>query len=388
VGYLLEQHLEELAFLNVQRRFLLFAPNVSIEGLAEHDERLAAHWDGLAVGGPASVELAFDRLNEFDPWDVFAAVRVWLELGSPTTEQILEQMEAAEPDSLAAWREALRRIPPELLDRLLPTAETKEASDKVQAALVFARSWHGRQKAGDLPALAKKDCVESRRTLARVLGWGVMDIEPASGLLEKLVDDPDPAVARAALWSAVMLGNGEAVDHCRDLVHQKEADAFHIQILGLMGQPADSLLLRPLLDQDELFPATVRALALTGSIQAVPWLLDRLTGDEDVDEDVIAGLSLLLGELPDPEDLEGLEVPEGQVPLAVWWAKVSGEFPVSGTWLRGRLRPWALAAEDEPMESLWLSCLRNKDVSWNWLRRELPDGFFAAGENTEVVPGE
>ena len=242
VGYILEQHLEEIAFLNVQRRYLIFAPHVPLTGLKDHDGRVAAHWDGLVVGGAASVDLARKRLESFDPWDVYAAVRTWLELGSPTTEEILEQMTAAGSENLAAWREALRRLPAGVVEKLLPTGATEETEAEVKAALVFARSWHNIQNKSALRALVDDDCLELRRTLARVLAWGVVDTETASGLLQKLVDDPEPPVARAALWSAVVLGNGEAEDHCRDLVRADGAFSSYRAGPGLSGLGAGGAL--------------------------------------------------------------------------------------------------------------------------------------------------
>ena len=65
---ILQEHLEELAFLSIQRRKMLFAPAVTLRGFLEHEQRVSAHWDGLKVGRDASVELAVASLEEFDPW--------------------------------------------------------------------------------------------------------------------------------------------------------------------------------------------------------------------------------------------------------------------------------------------------------------------------------
>ena len=67
------EHVEEYAFLSIQRRKLLFSDEITLDQLREHDERIAAHWDGLVLAVPHSVELAVGRLEEGDPWDAFAA---------------------------------------------------------------------------------------------------------------------------------------------------------------------------------------------------------------------------------------------------------------------------------------------------------------------------
>ena len=77
----LEEHLEELAFLSIQRRKLVFSPDVPLPDFLPHDGRILAHWKGLELGGEASVQIALTRLEAFDPWEVYAAARVWLGLG-------------------------------------------------------------------------------------------------------------------------------------------------------------------------------------------------------------------------------------------------------------------------------------------------------------------
>jgi len=405
VGFILEQHLEEIAFLAVQRRYLLFAPDVPLDGLREHDKRIAAHRDGLLIGGPAGAELARGRLEEFDPWDVYAAAATWLETGAPAPEEILELMTTASSGNLAAWREALRRLPEQDLVRLLPPTATEEAAPEVTAALVFARSWHGSQDPAALPPLVRSECAELRRTVARVLGWGVADRAAASDMLEKLVDDPELPVARAALWSAVLLGSGEAVDHCRDLVRDGQADPFQVQTLGLLGEPRDCALVRPFLEKEDAAAAAARALGRLGSDQAVPWLIDLLAAakDETTARAAVEGLEILLGELPaaPEEETEGAEgdaagnaeedfrrdLPDPGF-LASWWAEAADGFSAGVPLLRGHARVWPFAAEDEPMESLWLTALRGGDPRWDWLKREIPDGFFTAGEAPEALPGE
>src|SRR5512137_373674 len=80
------EHLEELGFLNLQRRKLLFSPELPLRRLPAHDERIEAHLDGLRLGAGASLALAEETLSSDDPWAVFAAARMFLELRRPEPE--------------------------------------------------------------------------------------------------------------------------------------------------------------------------------------------------------------------------------------------------------------------------------------------------------------
>ena len=134
----LGEHLEEIAFLSIQRRKLLFSPESPLSQFLPHDARIAAHWDGLVLGGEASVEIALERLKEFDPWEVYAAARVWLELGSPKTEEVLQRLEVVDDELLPAWREALSRIKGDRLAQLLPPEGVADSPTKVQGVLAYA----------------------------------------------------------------------------------------------------------------------------------------------------------------------------------------------------------------------------------------------------------
>src|SRR5512144_244510 len=87
-----EEHLEELGFLAIQRRKLLVDPDTSLARLAEHDERAAAHRDGLAIAARAGGDVARRRLDEVAlDWHAAAAARIWVEEGGPTPGEVVER---------------------------------------------------------------------------------------------------------------------------------------------------------------------------------------------------------------------------------------------------------------------------------------------------------
>jgi hypothetical protein len=298
------QHLEELAFLSIQRRTLLFADDVSLAALQRHEERLAAHWDGLRTGGAASVRLALERIDAFDPWERYAAARVWLELGSPTGAEVIARIARTEPELLGVWSEALRRVPLARLELLLPVDAASQYGPSVLSVVVDAWGWHG--------ALDERMAVEAgagvepivRGAVARTFGW-IPAVAQSRALVPALARDSSPLVSRRALWSIALCHPAAALGHCRRRAAAGDADAFVLRVLALLGGPEDEELLAPL-----------------------------------------AGT-------PDER--------------------------------------WLLAPAREGQESMaliWRSVVRHARPELDWLRREVPDGFFDDGTREDAVPGE
>jgi hypothetical protein len=297
------QHLEELAFLSIQRRTLLFADDVTLAGLQRHQERLAAHWDGISVGGEASVRLALERLDAFDPWERYVAARVWLELGSPTGAEVIARIARTEPEVLGAWSEALRLLPQARLKQLLPLDAASRYAPAVLSVVVDARGWHG--------ALDERVAAEAgagveplvRGAVARTFGW--IPAVQSNTLVSALAHDPSRFVSRRALWSIALCNPAAALGHCRRRAAAGEADPFVLRVLALLGGPEDEELLGP------------------------------LAGTPDA-----------------------------------------------------RCLPTPARAGQESMAHMWRSVVRHPRPEVEWLRREVPDGFFDDVLREDAVPGE
>jgi hypothetical protein len=388
------EHLDEVAFLSVQRRKLLFSPEVPLPALRRHDERIAAHRDGLVVGLPVSLELAWERIAGDDPWDVFAAVRVWLELGNPALESVVEHLDKAGAESVPGWIEAFRRTPIDRLETIFPEGPTGNEAPRVLALLVDAWGWHGLLPDLRLPEFARNEDPSVRRTLARALGW-IRGSVPVEAVLEKLLADPVDEVRRAALWSEALHRPSEAAAMCRAALRTGPADPFAVRVLGMLGGPEDAGVLASLLDAYDVVPAAARALGDLG----IPSSVDRLIGllerkEEEHREAAADGLRTILGDLPDaqrerlPGELPPEEEPVVAETLRAWWVEAGKGFDGRKRWLRGKSFPWGGAPELEPMEALWRSALESPGGVHDWLRREVPDGFFSARPEPESRPGE
>ena len=195
------EHLDEVTFLSVQRKKLLFSTDIPLSGLRRHDERIVSHWDGLVVGLPSSLEIAWERLAGDDPWDAFAAVRVWLELGCPAPESVVEHLNKAGEEAVPGWIEAFRRSSVDRLTTLFPEGPKGTEAPRVLSLLVDSWGWHGLLTESGLLQFARNEDPLVRRTLARALGWFPGSV-PVATVLDRLLTDPAEAVRgpRCGAW--------------------------------------------------------------------------------------------------------------------------------------------------------------------------------------------
>ena len=367
----LAEHLEELAFLSIQRRKLLFSHEITAADLAEHDERITAHWDGLALAGRPAVDLALERLAEPDPWEVHAAARVWLVLGDAPSDDVEARIGGADPELESAWREALRRVPPETVARVLPDPLLAQGSPQVRAALVDARGWHGSLPASRVPELVASEHAPVRRGLARALGCAGTRVAGAREMLRILGDDADVGVRRTARWSLALLDPQAAPLRCRLTLEAGTADAFDVRMLGWLGTAQDLGILRGLLASDALRAPAALALGDLGQVGAIPTLREALAGTDEVAATAAREALLTLAGTDADEALDAF----------------SAEADPRQRVLRGLALPWAGDPDAEPMEFRWRSSIVAADGPAE-LRREVPDGFFTALPEPTAVPGE
>jgi len=104
----LTQHFEEFASLWEQLLAAVFSPEYLIEDIEELRRRIAAHLDGLLLGGNETTAMAVESLGGDDPASVFAAAYLLLRINQPEAANgLVEVLDSAEPEQLDAVRRAL-----------------------------------------------------------------------------------------------------------------------------------------------------------------------------------------------------------------------------------------------------------------------------------------
>ena len=95
---IVEQHAEEAAFLWLLRDAAVQAPHYSLNDLADLDERVEAHIDGLRVAGDAGWSICVNALEQEESGEVFAAAVLAFESGQDQRIEMVLEAAATEPE--------------------------------------------------------------------------------------------------------------------------------------------------------------------------------------------------------------------------------------------------------------------------------------------------
>lgn len=371
----LREHVEEFACLSLLRGLAQFDVQRTSTHLRQLESRLDAHWDGLAVGCPVSLEMAGQILSDGgDPWDLATALRIWCMLGEPTTEAIVALLAAQPEEALPSWREGLCHCSCERVASLLPESLLGHESPLVQSTLLFVHGWHGLLPAWQATRFARHELPLVRSCLARAIGWSDWSAEERQFLLTPLTADDDALVRRSALWSAALTTPQTTADTIR-AKGAEAADPFALQVLALIGGPEDVPLLLRCTDQEPIAAAALEALATLGAQQAIEPLL-ALLENEALAPLATQSLQAILGpqaalviepKIPPSEATQ--DNPLLQARIAAWH-QLQPTFAGAERILHGVAFPWTGAPEEEPCFFTWL--------------RQLPDA--AANRHIKTLP--
>ena len=373
---ILLEHLEEMSSLWIQRRALVFSPDAPRRALDRLEARIAAHRDGLAIGGAAATRIAEEQLESDDPWLAACAALVWLEQGDTALAQVIPRLAGLDDAALASWREALRRMEPGAFERRFPPGATTDVPPAAAEALVDARGWRGALDPGAIAAAAQSARAGLRRAAARHAR--------ESGVLRALFEDADPGVRNRALWSLARVDPAAALAIARRRATGDAPDPFALRVLGLWGERGDGERIAALVAHPVAGTAAIAALldlcepAFAGSLLPLMG-----AGDEEREPLAREAFESLLGRIPPPDPKAPARAAP---PERAHWAEAGPR--LQGTRrLRGLPHPWTGAPEDRPLESLWREALVHPAPEDAWLRREVPDGLFEGAPSIEVLPG-
>ena len=271
---LVAQHVDEAAALRRQRTRLVRAPHIRLHLLRRHDERIAAHLDGIAVAGDAGRALAQAAAPQPGGGEVFTAALV--AIGSADTAAIERLLDIARtsPDaarglvSAFGWASApdLRGVTKTLL----------MSSDAQARALGLAACAMHRVDPG--PALDAHTLTDARAPLAlRALDaaarLGRVDLLPAC--LSR-IDAHDPLRAPAARAALLLGDRRRALAALREMAAASGEDTRDaaLEALLLAGEPAQALL-QTLARDPRAQRTLIRGAGWSGQAQYLPWLVNQ-----------------------------------------------------------------------------------------------------------------
>ncbi|MBH9397516.1 TIGR02270 family protein [Pseudomonas aeruginosa] len=355
---MLDQHAEEAAFLALLRDYAVCAPHYDLEELAELDQRIEAHLDGLSIAGQAGYEALFEQLDAHAQGEAFALAALAMQAGD---EAVIGRMRAC----LAESREARRGFAAALgwldWERVQPWVERLLASpEPLFRSLGLAACGMHRQDPG--PALLSALGHADPAVLARAA-------RPAGELRRRdLMADirayrahDDPSLCFWANWATAQMGDEEALGPLRAFAGQPGPFQLPATMVLLAWQPRDTSMawIRQLMQAAETRRIGIQATGLFGDPVAVPWLIQQMR-DESLARvageafSLITGADLALLDLelevlpdhdpgpnddPDDENValdddENLTWPEAER-VSAWWRDNGARFVAGRAYLFG-----------------------------------------------------
>ncbi len=289
---IIEEHVDEAAFLFEQRRGAFASRLYDLERLAEHDERLLANLDGLMLAGDEGWKASIAGLESKNDGPAFVAGYVALASGEAARIETLAKA-MADPKAIEGLSAALR-----LADGagVIPALEKLAAGDPLgpRALALEALAARGR-KVEPRAVQALLDSGKSAVVLAGLAIAGRASMTSLGPAVARAFLHPHPWVALGALRAGLRLELPEALPTLRARAAADDgAGAAAIRLLGLAGERED---VKPLLGAARSAArgrAALLALGRLGAFAAADTLV-AATADEKLGSVAGHALSTLLG---------------------------------------------------------------------------------------------
>ena len=357
---IVEQHAEEAAFLWILRDAAVQAPHYSLKDLADIDERVEAHIDGLRVAGDAGWSICADALAQEEPWEVFAAAILVFESGQDQRIKMVLDAAATDTELSRGLISALGWLRfdqvKEHIDQLL-----RSLTPELRRIGIAASAVH-RQDPGStlVDALNDEDTFLKARAIRAVGELGRIDL---LSMLKNQLAAEDKDCQFWAGWSAVLLGDrGEALEFLKTFATSESPfreSALNLT-LRVMDNTSAQNWLKEMFQQPDWLRYTVIGAGVAGDPVHIPWIIEhmevpelsRVAGEaftmitgvdlayEDLEGEWPEGFEAGPTEEPEDEDVEmdpdeDLPWPEPKL-IAEWWAKNKAAFRNGTRYLLGQ----------------------------------------------------
>jgi uncharacterized protein (TIGR02270 family) len=276
IPVILSQHAEDAAVLHSSRTSLTRAPHVRLRHIWRFDDRLAAHLDGLLVGGEQAWPFVDVELVRPTAGAMFVATIVAVQSRSVKRLQHLYALAEAVSESHAGlisafgWveQDQLRGIVAGLLGAPNPFLRTLGIG---ACAMHRIDPGQVRDVALEAPSSALR-----ARALRACGELGRRELLPSClGMLN--AEDPESRFWSA--WSAVLLGNrGPALDVLREIGSvpgPRRSRAMRLALQALDQDQAQSWL-RKLVQDPEDLRLSIQGAGIAGEPKYVPWLIQHM----------------------------------------------------------------------------------------------------------------
>lgn len=347
---ILEEHIEEADFLWQQRMNAISDRVYNLDDLAEIEERLLAHLDGLVLGEKEAWKLLEPKLTGGDVGEVFTAAFVAFDSNDLSRIDLVKKTFAeAEGGVLSGICYALMHTMSVEVENFLHNS-LNTYDGRNLAAIIDSLSFRRVSIDADKlqTFLNNKD---PKIVSAALRAVGRLRASQLLEETERLLENEIIAVRIYAVKTGLLLGSKKALDACRRMVVSciEGTDQF-VEYLGLMGMADDMNIFMDVLKNPGLIRNAVKALGLSGNVSTIESLikcasepeLSRLAGESF---SMITGVNLkkekLINEKPQEQKItssteedgeEFVTDPDEDLPfpdcekLNAWWQSNSAKF--------------------------------------------------------------
>jgi uncharacterized protein (TIGR02270 family) len=279
VAAVIAQHVEDAAILHAVRVRHAADPHVSLEQLHRIDERLAAHLDGIVVGGGHAAGFLDASLEDPSAAACFAIGVYALSTRSVALLDRLHALAATLPPASRGLRSAFGWAEPAQLQGIV--AEALESPQPHRRLAAIAASAMHRVD----PSIVQRRRLEDADPFvrARVMrAAGELGMRELVSQLASASGDDDAACRFWASWSAVLLGDRQrALATLRAIAVEPGPHRDRAMQLALLASTpaAGQELLRSFSSDPAQRRVLIRGIGLMGDPALVPWLVEQMAND-------------------------------------------------------------------------------------------------------------
>ncbi len=275
IATVLEQHLEEAAFLSGLRQQAIHEPHYDLNHLTTLDNRIEAHLDGLRIAGPVAIERLLEQLSPNAEGEVFAATVLAFETANTAAMARLAEHVRGFPDSADYMAAALgwldwARVEP-WLEKLLGSADALFRQVGLAACGMHRRD-PGPALIAGLAHAQPSVIAQAARTAGELRR---RDLMPAIRAHRLHVDE---GVRFWANWATLQMGDEEALLPLRQFAEQTGRYQYRGLPALLAWQPRDVSMawVRQAMQQPQQRRMVIQAVGLLGEAASIPWLIQQM----------------------------------------------------------------------------------------------------------------
>jgi uncharacterized protein (TIGR02270 family) len=360
IAAVLEQHVEEAAFLWLLREGAVHAPHYARKDLAKLDLRLEAHLDALRIAGPHGWSALKEALALEEPGEIFTAALLAFESGDVRRSDLVLDAGTATPELSRGLISAIGWLAPKKADRLIKALLASPSRLRRRIGVGGAAIRRLDFEKEFLAAAQDEDSLLRARALRAIAELGFARHGP---LFSRELKAADPAVGYSAAWGAALLsGDPEGVWALQEFAAGPDRKAREALVVAMRRMtPAAASVWREKLSAN---PHTLRQAVIgagaSGDPAAIPWLLSQaarpavarvagealsmITGvdlaEQDLEGPPPEGFDVGPGD--DPQDENVLPDPDGDLPwprvrmVGAWWESRKSFFASGKRYLAGR----------------------------------------------------